>query len=369
MSATRPDIAIVNTGSSSVKATLFASDDRETASVSEPWSSADLAARGAQVERVLEKLGGARIVGHRLVHGGSAFCEPVRITPEVRVRLQDLVDLAPLHMALGLAAVDAAMRSHPHAEHVGVFDTAFHATMPDAATVYAIPEEWRHRYRLRRHGFHGLSVEWAVRRTREILRQVPKRMVVCHLGSGSSVTALVDGRSFDTTMGFTPLEGLPMSTRSGSVDPGLILYMQRHGGMDADHIEEALEHRSGLLGLSLRSSELREIRVAAAGGDPACRLAVAHFTHAVRRAIGAMTGVMGGVDALVFTGGIGEHDAELRAAVASAAGARVDRVVNDGSGDRLVSPPGAPVAVLVIRSREDRSILEALRRMPPGAGR
>jgi acetate kinase len=245
---------------------------------------------------------------------------------------------------------------------VAVFDTAFHATMPEAAATYALPVEWRARYGVRRYGFHGLSVGWACRRIRELLGALPKRVVVCHLGSGCSVTAVLEGRSVDTSMGFTPLEGLPMATRSGSVDPGLILYLQRRHGFSADEIDDALEHRSGLLGLSATSGDLREIRRAAVLGDPGCRLAVAHFTHALRRAIGAMTGVLGGTDLLVYTGGVGENDGELRAATVSAAGAaRIDSVLDHGGGDRLVSMPASPVAVAVVRSREDLVVLAQVR--------
>ncbi|HKY93631.1 MAG TPA: acetate/propionate family kinase [Nevskiaceae bacterium] len=358
-----PAVVVLNTGSSSVKATLFGADDVEQASISEPWESTDLESRTAQMRAVLGRLGPAGLVGHRLVHGGDRFREPVIVTPEVRDRLDALVDLAPLHMRLGLAGVDAALAARPGVPQIAVFDTAFHATLPEAAAVYAVPGEWRTRYGVRRHGFHGLSVEWTCRRIGALLASLPRRMVVCHLGSGCSVTAVLEGRSVDTTMGFTPLEGLPMATRSGSVDPGVILFLQQRHGLSAAEIEDALEHRSGLLGLSGHSADLRQVRLAAVAGDRACQLAVAHFSHALRRAVGAMTGVLGGADLLVFTGGIGENDAELRAAVASAAGAaRIDPVLDRGGGDRLVSTPGSPLAVAVVRAREDQVLLAQVRR-------
>ena len=236
-------------------------------------------------------------VGHRVVHGGSRFREPVVVDDEVTAAIEELTPLAPLHNAPALRALADAQHALPDLPHVAVFDTAFHATMPEEATRYAVPEQW-HEWGVRRYGFHGLSVEWAASQVR-----VP-RLVVCHLGGGSSATAVLDGRSVETTMGFSPLEGVPMTTRSGSVDPGALLYLVRERGLSVDELDQALEHESGLAGLSGTSGDVREL------DDDSLALAV--YVHRVAAAVAASAAALGGLDAIAFTGGIGEHSALVR---------------------------------------------------------
>jgi acetate kinase len=242
-------------------------------------------------------------VAHRIVHGGPRFREAVVIDAGVERELSALSELVPLHNAPALAALARARRALPGVQHVAVFDTAFHATIPDEASTYAVPSRWREEWDIRRYGFHGLSVAWAA-------EQVPvPRLVVCHLGGGCSVTAVRDGRSVDTTMGFTPLEGVPMATRSGSIDPAIVLHLIRTGKLELPEVEIALERESGLLGLSGVSGRVEELE---RSNDPAARLALSVFTYRVAGAVGAMAVALGGIDALVFTGGVGEHSARVR---------------------------------------------------------
>ncbi len=266
--------------------------------------------------------------------------------------------------------MDAAFAAFPGVPEVAAFDTDFHATIPDAAALYPIPHEWTERYGLRRYGFHGLSVAWSVRRAAKLLGSPPRRLVVCHLGSGCSATAVRDGRSVDTTMGFTPLEGMMMATRSGTVDPGLLLDLATDRGLAAQEIEDALNRRSGLLGVSGISADLREVLKAADAGDPRARLAYDMFVHRLRRELGGLTATLGGLDALVFTGGIGEHAERVRAeAVAPFAdlGAALDPAKNaaavSGRGDAEISAAGARVRTLVIEAREDLSVLAEMERV------
>ncbi|HEY1368830.1 MAG TPA: hypothetical protein VGF23_17040 [Gaiellaceae bacterium] len=241
----------------------------------------------------------ADAVGHRVVHGGDRS-EPCVIDEAVEAEIRGLAELAPLHNTAALAALEQARAALPDVPHVAVFDTAFHRTLPTEASTYAIPGRWRDEWRIRRYGFHGISVQWVASQVR-----VP-RLVVCHLGGGCSVTAVLDGRSVDTTMGFSPLEGVPMATRSGSIDPGALLYVLRTRKLTTGELEHALEHESGLAGLSGGGSgDMRE----------ASELAVAVFVHRVAGAVAAMTSALGGLDALAFTGGIGEHAAEVRNAI------------------------------------------------------
>jgi acetate kinase len=277
-------VLVVNAGSTSLKLHLVDGDR------SEPVDSLEAGA------------GRADAVAHRVVHGGPRFREPVVIDGEVREQIRELEALAPLHNTPALQAIERAQAVLPGVPHVAVFDTAFHATIPAVAATYAVPAEWG----VRRYGFQGLSVQWASEQVR-----VP-RLVVCHLGGGCSVTAVRAGRSLDTTMGFTPLEGVPMATRSGSVDPGAILYAQSRG---AD-VEHDLNYASGLLGLA-GTGDVRELE---AREDDAARLALDVFCYRVAAAVGAMAVALGGVDAIVFTGGIGEHSRRVREGVCSRLG-------------------------------------------------
>jgi acetate kinase len=249
-------------------------------------------------------------VAHRVVHGGPDFREPTVIDDSVADRLEQLVELAPLHNAPALKAIAEARALLPGCPHVAVFDTAFHATIPEVAATYALPRHLREDLGIRRYGFHGLSVEWAA----ECVRV--ERLVVCHLGGGCSVTAVRKGRSVDTTMGFTPLEGVPMATRSGSVDPGALLHLLRQG-ISLDELERALEHESGLLGLA-GSDRVEELE---RRGDEAARLGLEIFAYRIAGAVGAMTVALGGLDALVFTAGVGENSKLVRRLVCDRLGA------------------------------------------------
>jgi acetate kinase len=288
------------------------------------------------------------------------------INAEVRRALGELLTLDPLHMRPALAGIDAVSEAFPGVVQVGAFDTAFHATLPDAAAGYALPYEWSERWGLRRFGFHGLSAAHSLGRVRALLGRTPPRLIICHLGSGCSVTAVADGRSVDTTMGFTPLEGVMMATRAGSVDPGLLLYLQLQHGVSAAELFATLEERSGLLGVSGVSADLRRVLEAADGGAARARLAYERFVLSVRRAVGAMSGVLGGVDTLVFTGGIGENSARVRADVAAALGFAGLRLGADsgGTGDRLISSGESRIAALVVHAREDLVILDEVLRQP-----
>jgi acetate kinase len=362
-------VLVLNAGSSSLKWSLLdATTEKVEAEGNEDWEGGEEAAR-AVLER-LRSLPTPDAIGHRLVHGGLRFRETVRLDDATRKALSDLAEIDPLHTGKALELIEAAVEAFPDLPQVAAFDTTFHATIPEVAAIYAIPYEWTREWGLRRFGFHGLSVAYAVRRAGEILGKDPSRMIVCHLGSGCSVTAVAAGRSVDTTMGFTPLEGVMMGTRSGSVDPGLLLYLERQHGQDAAGLEDALNQRSGLLGVSGVSGDLRKVLEAADAGNDRAKLAYGIFVHTLRRAVGAMSGVLGGVDALVFTGGIGEHSARVRQDVAAAlafAGLRLDEAKNgagiSGDPDALISAAGSAVRALVITAREDLSVLAEVRRL------
>lgn len=362
-----PRVLILNVGSGTFKWSLFAAGAGEDgASGAVAWAAAGLDERGAQVREQLRRLPAFDAVGHRIVHGGPLFHDSVPIDDAVRARLEELAPLDPLHMIPALAAVDAVRALFPRLPQVAAFDTAFHATLPPAAACDALPYEWTERYGLRRFGFHGLSVEYAVARAAELLGAAPRRLVVAHLGSGCSVTAVDHGRSVDTTMGFSVLDGIMMGTRSGAVDPGLLLHLQLRHGMRADELLDAVSHRSGLLGLSGVSADLREVLAAADRGHARARLAYERFILDLRRAIGAAAGVLGALDALVYTGAIGEHSARVRQDTAPALaghGAALDAAANDArSGDRDIAASASRVRMLVVQSREDRVILQHVRR-------
>lgn len=362
-------ILILNTGSSSMKWSLLAEDGTIAADGSESWTSRDDAARAGQIEGVLRKAVPFDFVGHRVVHGGTRFRDAVRIDDSVRAELAKLEKLDPEHMRASLAGIDAVRSAFPSVPQVAAFDTAFHGNMPEPAAGYGLPFDWTERWGLRRFGFHGLSVRYAVERTRDLLGERPARMIVCHLGSGCSITAVLDGRSVDTTMGFTPLEGLMMATRSGSVDPGLLLYLQEGCGVSVGELRETLTSRSGLLGVSGVSGDLREVLAAVDAGSSRARLAYERFVLGVRRGVGAMTGVLGGADAIVFTGGIGENSTRVRRDAAGAlaqAGLELSETAETpANADRDISMPGSPVRALVIRSREDIVILRDVLRIHP----
>jgi acetate kinase len=298
-------VLVVNAGSSSLKLSLIGDDDvtLEEVELDAPRAAIDTAAlRDALADGLGED---ADAVGHRIVHGGSRFVAPARVDDEVEEALRALTELAPLHQPKSLAALEAVTEILPELPRVACFDTAFHTTLPAAASTYALPAAWRERWDLRRYGFHGLSHGW-------VARQVPQgRVVSCHLGAGASLCAIRDGVSVDTTMGFTPLEGLVMATRSGSVDPGLVLWLLEHGDLDAHALGGALEHNAGLLALT-GSADMREVLGRAGAGDPDAVLGRDVYLHRLRAGIAAMAAALDGIDTLVFTGGVGERSEEIR---------------------------------------------------------
>jgi acetate kinase len=358
-------ILVVNAGSSSVKLSLIGDGDQTLAEreLDAPRSKLD---GGELADALRGDLSGADAVGHRIVHGGERYREPVRIGDEVERGLRDLVGLAPLHQPKSLAALDAVTAALPSVPAVACFDTAFHVTLSAAAYTYALPERWRDRLGVRRYGFHGLSHAWIARRVPEMLGMARDglRTVSCHLGAGASLCAIADGRSVDTTMGFTPLEGLVMATRSGNVDPGLLLWLLGQAGVSVRELGDALEHESGLLGLS-GAADMREVIARAGEGEERARVALDVYVHRLRAGIAAMAAALGGLDVLVFTGGVGEHSAQIRAR--AAAGLEFLGVAVD---DRLNAAPevtpdissgGAGVRTLVVRAREDLEIARQTR--------
>ncbi len=360
-------VLVLNAGSSSLKWTVLREDRTVLASGNEAWAEEALAGRADQIGAALRRAPGFDLVGHRVVHGGLTFREAVVVDDHVRGELARLTDLDPEHLRLALAGVEAVAEAFPRVVQVAAFDTAFHATLPEAAAGYGLPFEWTERWGLRRFGFHGLSVAYAVERAGELLDAPASKLIVCHLGSGCSVTGVADGRSIDTTMGYSPLEGLMMATRSGSVDPGLLLRLQSRHGVGLQELRETLARRSGLLGVSGVSGDLREVLKAAEAGSSRARLAYERFVLSIRRALGGMAGALGGVEAVIFTGGIGENSARVRREAAGAlafAGLEIDEELNSrGAGDRRISRITSPIRALCIQSREDVAILEAVLRL------
>ena len=358
-------VLVVNAGSSTLKLRLLGSDD-------EILADAELAATQPKVDRraltraLDSPLRDADAIGHRIVHGGGRFRTAHRIDAEVERDLRALCDLAPLHQAKSLAALDAVSGVLPHLPSVACFDTAFHATLEPAASTYALPAEWCERWGLRRYGFHGLSHAWVARRAPELLGREGARLrvVSCHLGAGASLCAIRGGRSCDTTMGFTPLEGLVMATRSGSVDPGLLMWLLERERIALDELADALEHRSGLQALG-GTADMRELLVRSGGGDRAARLAIEVYIHRLRSAIGAMCASLDGLDVLVFTGGVGERSSQIRElAIAGLEflGLGIDGERNGhATQDVDISASNATAATLVIDSREDLEISAQVR--------
>ena len=359
---TRSAILVVNAGSTSLKLSVVGNDG--TVLWSHQADAADDAMQQA-FDGAGAALDGVVAVGHRIVHGGARFVEPVIIDDAVVEEIEALIELAPLHNAPGLLGIRVARAALPDLPQVACFDTAFHASMSDAARAYGGPHQWL-ADGLCRYGFHGLSHEHATMRTAELVGRPAAELLLvsCHLGGGSSLAAVDRGRGVDTTMGFTPLDGLVMATRSGSVDPGLLLHLLRNGA-SVDDLDDLLERQSGVLGLSGVSADLRAVIAACDRGDARARLAVDVYVHRLVTGIGAMAGALGGLDAIVFTGGIGEHSAEVRARAVDAlawVGAVVDERANaTASGDVEISGADARVRVLVVTAREDLVIARAAR--------
>ncbi len=356
---------MVNAGSSSLKLRLMGDDD-------DVLGTEDLAAIDRLADddlgRALEKLGAFDAAGHRIVHGGERYREPVVVDDDVHAQLEALTDLAPLHQPKSLAALDAVSALAPDVPAVACFDTAFHATLPPAAATYAVPAEWRDRLHVRRYGFHGLSHAYAARRASAVIGQAG-RIVTCHLGAGASLAAVRGDRCVDTTMGFTPLEGLVMATRSGTVDPGALLWLITRHGLDPEAVADTLEHESGLLALA-GTADMAAVVEAWRRGEAAAELALDVYVHRLRAAIAAMVSSLGGLDALVFTGGVGENAPTVRAAAVAGLGflgVALDAQRNDGAVGEAAAPEAdvtanaSTVRTLVVAAREDLEIARGVR--------
>lgn len=382
-------ILFLNAGSSSLKAVLmesadgavlargladwagsatryqFAGQDGKDRSENAPWRGHAKAVQRFVADLTTAQRSALAAVGHRVVHGGP-FTMSVRITPAIRSRIMDLADLAPLHNPPSLEALAAAEAELPHVPHVAVFDTAFHATLSSAAYTYPLPATWTRDWGIRRYGFHGLSHSYCAQRAAEMFAPRPlplaPRIVICHLGHGCSASAVMDGKCVDTTMGFTPLDGLMMATRCGSIDPSIVLHVQERHGLTAAQVEFALNRESGLLGVSGISADMRQILKAAKDGHEQARLALGIYTHRVRQAIGALAVTMGGVDALVFTAGVGENAAEVRQAICTGLpclGLELDTHANAACRpDADIASAHSQGRIFVIATREDVTMLK-----------
>jgi acetate kinase len=373
-------VLVLNAGSSSLKTSVLELDEAghvanggaPLAATQTEWGSdaTRVADRRATVETALSSIWAAGVTresialaGHRVVHGGTRFREATLMDDAALDELEALSDLAPLHNSVALDTLRAQRGLLPHVPSVAAFDTAFHATLTEQAFVYPLPWAWYEDWGIRRFGFHGLSVAWSVRRAAELLARPQDELclVVAHLGSGCSVTAVQSGRSVSTSMGLTPLEGLTMGTRSGSVDPGILLHVMRQHGLSADRLAEVLDHESGLLGISGVAGDMRAVSAAATGGNTRARLAIDIFVRRAAAGIAVAATSLPRLDALVFTGGIGEHVSDVRAQIVARLTAFNFEPLGDstGSGDGLLSAPEARIAVLRVAAREDIVIAEA----------
>lgn len=365
-------VLVVNSGSSSLKYRLLDPDSGRTHAqglverIGEPGSACP--DHTSAIREALEEMTGAGLdpaallaVGHRVVHGGSRFSAATVIDAEVRGAIAELAPLAPLHNPANLQGIEATTALFPGTPQIAVFDTAFHQSLAPAAYTYAVPREWRERYGVRRYGFHGTSISYVARRATAALgrESAETNLVVLHLGNGCSACAVQGGRSIDTSMGLSPLEGLVMGTRSGDVDPALAAYLERTAGLDLAAYDRLLNTASGLLGLA-GVSDFRTVTERASAGDAAARLALDVVTHRLVRYVGGYAALLGRVDALVLTGGIGEHSALLRARLAerlTLLGIDIDPASNEaGAGERAVSTPASRTAMLVVPTDEELEI-------------
>jgi acetate kinase len=365
-------VLVLNAGSSSLKASVIESGRREPlASASVGWGSdaTRITHGAATVIDVLDYIASGGVersslqaVGHRFVHGGPSFRSATPVDEGVLVALEQLVDLAPLHNRVALDTIITARRLLAGIDHVCAFDSGFHSTLPPAAYVYPLPWSWYEKWGIRRYGFHGLSVAWAVRRAGELLGRDPAslRLIVAHLGSGCSVTAVDGGISSATSMGLTPLEGLMMGTRAGSFDPGIVIGLLREGRLTLDELAEAVDHGSGLLGVSGVSGDVRAVTEAASRGVERARLALDIFVRRAAEGIAAAASSLSRLDALVFSGGIGENAGELRARIVERLAVLGVAPVDSGDtgADGILSDGSSPVAVLRVEAREDLVIAE-----------
>jgi acetate kinase len=356
-------VLVVNSGSSSVKYRLFDGDRIVEGGIVERIGEPEGAA--ADHEQALRQvlagldLTGLVAVGHRVVHGGLRFTQPTLLDDGVVSAIEALVPLAPLHNPANLAGIAATRAALPDTPQVAVFDTAFHRTLPPAAATYAIDMEVALRHDIHRYGFHGTSHAYVSRRTAELLGRPldALRLITLHLGNGASACAIAGGRSVATSMGLTPLEGLVMGTRSGDVDPAVVFHLHRVAGLSLDQIDDLLNHRSGLLGLA-GVNDMRSLLAARAIGDDGARLAFEVYCHRIKSYVGAYYALLGRVDGITFTAGVGEHSAEVRAAALSGLerlGIAVDRDRNRASAP-VISPDGAEVTVCVVPTDEEHEI-------------
>jgi len=324
----------------------------------------------------LRVFGELQAVGHRVVHGGKRYTAAVRITPEVKRTIGELAELAPLHNPASLDGITAVEQVLPKVPQVAAFDTAFHATLSEVARTYPVPQKWTREWGMRRYGFHGLSHSYCAGRAAEMIGRRDLRLIIAHLGNGASVSAVCNGICVDTSMGFTPLEGLMMGTRSGTVDPGMLVYLLRHKGLDVNELDQALNYQSGLLGLSGVSSDMRQV-LSELPHNPDAGL-VEVYVHRIRQTVGAMAATLGGIDALVFTAGVGEHAPEIRERVCEKLnylGLELDRTANQTcKPDADIAMPASVARILVIATREDLTIMRETRQLvgssisqPPGS--
>ena len=359
-------VLVLNVGSSSVKYQLF---DMPSETVMVAGNKDRIAVPGgdypshdAALAEIVSELPGdvaIDIVGHRVVHGGGVFTEPTVITEDVIRTLEDVSSLAPLHNPPNIAGIRAAQQALPAATHVAVFDTAFFRDLPPEVFTYALKKDLRERYGIRKYGFHGTSHEYVSQALLEVSETAPSKVITCHLGNGSSMAAIVDGVAMDTTLGFTPLPGLVMGTRSGDIDPAIVTHLLREG-MSVEDVDRALGKEGGLMGLT-GSSDMRDIIARAEAGDDDCELALGLWAGRIRHYIGAYWALMGGLDALVFTGGIGENSAVLRKRVlelVAGLGIDVDAEANNSVTEKAVkvSPEASDVEVWVIATNEELQI-------------
>ncbi|MEY9967680.1 acetate kinase [Streptacidiphilus sp. MAP12-16] len=369
-------ILVLNSGSSSVKFQLIdMADGRRLAAglVERIGERADCPDHAAAINSVADQLAAAGLgldspllaaIGHRAVHGGTRFTAPTLITDEVVDAMRELVPLAPLHNPANITGIEATRKLRPDLPQVAVFDTAFHATMPERAARYAIDTATADRYSIRRYGFHGTSHQYVSRRVAQLLGKSPEsvNVIVLHLGNGASASAVAGGRCVDTSMGMTPLEGLVMGTRSGDLDPAILLHLHRVGGLTMDEIDDLLNRRSGLKGLS-GDNDMREIVRRIGEGDETAKLAFDVYIHRLRKYVGGYYAVLGRVDAIAFTAGVGENAVPVREAALTgleALGIELDPTLNavPSAEPRLISSAGSRVAVAVVPTDEELEIAQ-----------
>ncbi|GAA4435930.1 acetate/propionate family kinase [Phytohabitans houttuyneae] len=350
-------ILVLNSGSSSVKYRLYADEQTVDKGVVERVTDHDAALAEVTERLDLSDLDG---VGHRVVHGGLRFSEPTLVTDEVVAAVRELIPLAPLHNPANLAGIEVARRRLPGVPQVAVFDTAFHRTLPEEAATYAIDADLAREHGVHRYGFHGTSHAYVSRRVAALLGRPLETVntITLHLGNGASVCAVEGGRSVATSMGLTPLQGLVMGTRSGDIDPGVLVYLARNAGMGVDDLDDLLNHRSGLQGLA-GAGDMREVLSRRAAGDRAATLALAVYCRRIKEYVGGYYAVLGRLDAIAFTAGVGERAAAVRAeslAGLSRLGIEVDTERNERVEEGIISPDGAPVTVLVVPTDEELEI-------------